>query len=553
MKRQITLILALIIVAFCGAQPTSVKNAQKAVFSLTTYSEDGSILSSGHGIFITPEGIGISNLKPFLGCSRAVVTDAKGKDLEVTRIIGANELYNVAIFKVEGKVTSCPIVSQGVSSQSQAWLVPYSKESQEIESINVKDVETFMDIYSYYIFPNLSKEDLDGCPFVNNDGEVIALAQSSSSGDVHGVDAKFINSLQTSGLSYNDYTLSKIGIAPSLPKDKDQALLMLMMIDSSNDSQKNRSIINDFIEQYPTMVDGYSSRAQASIVKGDFASAKKDMETCISKADKKDEAHHAYSQLIYNKEVFLNDMPFKEWSLDKAQEESEKAYEISPQDLYLMQLGRIKFAKGEYQEAYDIYMPMTKNAASSGEMYYEASLCKQMLGAPASEVIALLDSAIANTDTLRIRQAAPYFFSRAEMYNQIDSFRQAVFDYTRYEILVDGQVNSEFYYIREQAEVKSKLYQQALMDIAHAIYLSQDEPMYYAEKASLELKVNMLDDALATATKCVEIAPDYPTGYLLLGLAQLRKDDKTEGLKNMEKARDMGEPQASEMIDKYFK
>jgi len=176
-----------------------------------------------------------------------------------------------------------------------------------------------------------------------------------------------------------------------------------------------------------------------------------------------------------------------------------------------------------------------------------------MMKAPASEVIALLDSAINNTDTLRIQEAAPYFLARADAYNSVDSFRQAVFDYTRYEILVNGQVNAAFYYLREQTEVKARLYKQALNDIMRAILLAPKEPTYFAEKASLELKVNLIDDAIKTANLCIELAPDYADGYLILGLAQISKKNKTEGLANLEKAKQLGSEQAQPLIDKYSK
>ena len=187
------------------------------------------------------------------------------------------------------------------------------------------------------------------------------------------------------------------------------------------------------------------------------------------------------------------------------------------------------------------------------ELFYEAAQCKTMMKAPQQEIIALLDSAINNTDTLRIREAAPYFLARADAYNAIDSFRQAVFDYTRYEILSGQRMNSQFYYIRSQAEIKARLYQQALGDLAAAIMLSPEEPTYYAEMASLQLRVNMNDEALETATRCVKLAPEYSDGYLLLGLAQIRKGDTTAGLPNLEKAKELGNPQAQPLIDKYSK
>lgn len=83
--------------------------------------------------------------------------------------------------------------------------------------------------------------------------------------------------------------------------------------------------------------------------------------------------------------------------------------------------------------------------------------------------------------------------------------------------------------------------------------LAPKEPTYYAEKASLELRVNMMDDAIKTATKCIELAPEYADGYLILGLAQINKGDKANGMSNLEKAKELGHVQAQAMIEKYSK
>ncbi len=556
MMRHFYTIITLLIISICEgfSQPTSVKNAAKSVFILTTYSDDGSLLATSHGVFTGNNGEGISNLQPFIGATTAIITDVKGKQMNVSHIIGINSLYDVVKFQVDGKTTPMQLASLSSSSGTNVWFVPYAEKSPSITQVEVKNVEPFMDKYSYYIFTMDLQDEDESCPFVNDAGQVLGLAQrSTTSRDIHATDANFTMSLEMTGLSLNDPTLLKIGIPPALPTEKDQALLMLMMSDPKVDSVKHASIVDDFIYRYPTMVDGYSKRAQLYVNDNDFASAAKEMETAISKAEKKDEAHYSYSQLIYNKEIYKSEIPYQPWSLDKALDEINTAYSINPQDTYRTHLARILYAKGEYQDAYDIYMSLTKTVISNSELFYEASQCKQMLNAPSSEIITLLDSAIYNTDTLRIRDAAPYFFARAEAYNQADSFRQAVFDYTRYEILVNGNVNSQFYYLREQTEVKAKLYKQALADISRAIYLSPDEPTYFAEKASLEIKVNMMDEALETASKCIEIAPEYATGYLLLGLVQINKGNKDEGLANFEKAKELGDEQAQPLIDKYSK
>lgn len=555
--KQIGVILTLIIVCVCGnskAQPSAVKNAAKSVFKLTTYNADGTVLSTSHGVFVGNNGEAISDLKPFIGASKAIVTDSKGREMNVERIMGVNDIYDVAKFKVNGKTIPLNVAQSASASGSQAWLVSYAEKSPTITAATVKNVETFMDKYSYYIFSLTVPENTNACPFVNSEGQVIGIMQpSTTSTDIHATDAKFITELQTTGLSVEDETMKKIGIPPSLPTDKSQALLTLMMAAQANDSIKHAAIVSDFINQYPTSVDGYTAQAQIYLDANDFESAEKEMETAIKKVENKDEAHYNYSKIIYNKEVYKSDIPYAAWNLDKAFEEINKAYAINPQPSYQHQQALITYAKGEYQKAYDMFMDLTKTSIRNPELFYNASQCKQMLKAPMKEVIALLDSAITTTDTLRLREAAPYFLARAEAYITTDSFRQAVFDYTRYEILVNGNVNANFYYIREQAEIKAKLYQQALIDISTAIMLAPKEPTYYAEKASLELRVNMMDDAIKTATKCIELAPEYADGYLILGLAQINKGDKANGMSNLEKAKELGHVQAQAMIEKYSK
>lgn len=555
--KQIGVILTLIILCVCGnskAQPSAVKNAAKSVFKLTTYNADGTVLSTSHGVFVGNNGEAISDLKPFIGASKAIVTDSKGREMNVERIMGVNDIYDVAKFKVSGKTIPLNVAQSASASGSQAWLVSYAEKSPTITAATVKNVETFMDKYSYYIFSLTVPENTNACPFVNSEGQVIGIMQpSTTSTDIHATDAKFITELQTTGLSVEDETMKKIGIPPSLPTDKSQALLTLMMAAQANDSIKHAAIVSDFINQYPTSVDGYTAQAQIYLDANDFESAEKEMETAIKKVENKDEAHYNYSKIIYNKEVYKSDIPYAAWNLDKAFEEINKAYAINPQPSYQHQQALITYAKGEYQKAYDMFMDLTKTSIRNPELFYNASQCKQMLKAPMKEVIALLDSAITTTDTLRLREAAPYFLARAEAYITTDSFRQAVFDYTRYEILVNGNVNANFYYIREQAEIKAKLYQQALIDISTAIMLAPKEPTYYAEKASLELRVNMMDDAIKTATKCIELAPEYADGYLILGLAQINKGDKANGMSNLEKAKELGHVQAQAMIEKYSK
>jgi len=554
MKRFVTIIIGL--TAVCGlvnAQPAQVKKAAKSVFTLTTFKEDGSLLASSHGVFVGKNGEAISDLAPFIGAARAVVVDAGGNRMNVTRMLGANSIYDVAKFRVDGKTSPAVMTPSPVTAGTQVWLVPYSIKTPSVKSATVRNVESFMDKYSYYIFTFDAPENTAACPFVNAGGEVIGLMQPSSTNkDIHATDARYIYDLKMSAFSVNEDAFRKIGIPAALPEDKDQAVLALMVGGQEGDSLKYAALADDFLRAYPEMLDGYAAKARIAVEGNRFDEASANMEAAIKNVSNKDEAHFNYSKIIYNKELY-NAVPYSPWSLDKALEEANKAYEINPLPVYKHQQALVRFSKGEYSKAYDMFMSLMETNLRNPELFYEAARCKQMLKAPNAEVLALLDSAVNNTDTLRIVEAAPYFFARADVHVKEGNYRQAVFDYTRYELLKGRQVGADFYYVREQAEVKAKLFKQALIDINTAILLAPEEPTYFAERASLELRVNMVDEAVVSARRCTELAPEYSEGYLLLGLAQIQKGNRDEGLANMRKALELGNEQAQALISKYSK
>ena len=141
--------------------------------------------------------------------------------------------------------------------------------------------------------------------------------------------------------------------------------------------------------------------------------------------------------------------------------------------------------------------------------------------------------------------------ARAQAYYDQGKFRPAVNDYNEYGELMATQLGAPFYYQREQAEVGGRLFQQALNDIKKAIELAPTEPLYYAEKASIEVRVGMHKEAIETSQQLIRMAPELSDGYLFLGLAQCLTNNKSEGAKNLNKAKELGNEQAQSLIDKY--
>ena len=146
---------------------------------------------------------------------------------------------------------------------------------------------------------------------------------------------------------------------------------------------------------------------------GKYTEADKMMQTAIERATKKDEAHSEYAKVILQKQIYHPDNSYPAWTLDKALEEAQKAENINPLDVYRHQQAQIIYAQKKYQQAYDRFMALTKSPIRNGEFFYEAAQCKTMLKAPQTEIMALLDSAVAACPQPLTSVAAPYVLSRA--------------------------------------------------------------------------------------------------------------------------------------------
>lgn len=539
-------------VTYVHGQSKQVKKAAASIFSLTTFKTDGTLLASTNGVFISDNGEAISAFYPFVGADSAVVIDTNGNALPVDVIIGANELYDVCKFKVNGKTTPIKIASTPSNDGEKVWMLGYSIKNQDAKQVPIQKTELFMDKYTYYIFTSETPENMEGCPFVNAKGELIGILQHANHSEgTHAVDAHFMKDMQiNNGLSLADPVLRQTTIRTQLPAKEEDALVTLMM--ASEQNKKNYlKYIQDFKQSFPHAVDGYAAQARQYANKKEFAKAATEMETAIQNVHKKDAAHAEYAKIIFHQQLFQPDSTYLAWSLDKALAEAQKAYEINPLPAYQHQQAQIIYSKGNYQKAYDMFLALTKTNLRSGELFYEAAQAKAQLKANQAEILSLLDSAVAACPQPLTPIAAPFVLARGAAYDQAGDYKKAIMDYNRYDTLMLGRANHEFYYTRFNCNVKLRRYQQALNDIAHAAVLNRQEPTYLAEMASLQLKVNYIDDALKTAELCIGIAPNYPDIYLIKGLALIQKKQKKLGIEAFEKAKQLGDKRAQDYIDKY--
>lgn len=536
-----------------SAQPSWTKSASKAVFTVKTFAADGSLIASTNGFFTGSHGEAVSNFTPFKGAARATVIDAAGKEWQVTGILGANDMYDVVKFRVNCPKSQPLAISQAKAPiGSQAWLLPYH-ETKNLKNGPVRKAEPIFGEYAYYTLAMDMTDNLVSCPLLNDAGEAIGMMQQPASDRdtlSYAVSARFVDSLKITGLTFNDATLKQTLIRKELPSDIKEATLALYLSSSMVDSTEFVTLIEDFIRQFPSASDGYVYRAQQETAGGDFASAEKDMEQALKLSDKKDETHYSYARMIYDKEIYQSDRPFAGWSLDKALSEIQAANGSNPQPTYRQFEANILYAQQKYEEAYHIYTDLTSTNLNRAELFFSAARCKQMMNDTTS-MLALMDSTVNTFTKPYLKEAAPYLWERAQARRNAGRYRDAISDMNDYEELMAANINDNFYYVRHQVEIQGRLFQQALNDIDKAIQMNPQEILYYAEKASLQIRVGLYQEAISTAKECISIDANNSDGYLFLGLGQCLTGNKAEGIQNLQKARDMGDTQAEGLIEKY--
>ena len=589
MKRLINIIVAMLFCCMVVAQPSSwAKKAVKSLFTIKTFDANGALLGSGNGFFIGENGEAVSNCTPFIGAAKAIVIDAGGKQYDVDRIVGANEIYDVAQFHVNIKRSLPLSVATTADVESVVFILPYAQKiARPIES-KVTKIEKVGADYSYYTitFNALDNRAVSekgngsvlngagskkenglaavnavgspvlnavGSPVLNAAGEVVGMLQAAMDGErQYAVSVKMATDFKPSPLAINDPTLRQIKIKKALPDDVEEALVALYLGTSNLDSLAVNTLIDDFITKFPTSIDGYAYRADRAFRALDFKAADDDLLAAIKMGEKKEYAHYNYAKMMFDKLVYLPEKPFDAWTLDKAKAEIDQAIAIADEPGFGKLNAQILFAQKKYDESAKVYQSLVDRGDALAENYYGMARCKAMLK-DTTACLAMLDSAVATFSRPYLKEAGFYILERGKMLMDMGKYRLAVNDLNDYEQLMITHVNDNFYYLRSQAEVSGRLFKQALDDLDKALSLSPGNTLYLSEKASLQLRVGLTDDAMATAKECIKVNPDLSDGYLFLGVAQCVKGMKDEGLKNLEKAKTMGEPQAQAFIEKYSK
>lgn len=567
MKKKIFLLCTLCLLAqWSVAQaPKWVEKAKRAVFSVVTYDENDKILNTGNGFFVTEDGVALSDYSLFKGAQRAVVMNSEGVQMPVVSIMGANDMYDVIKFRVGISTKKVPALNPATVAPvvgGNVYILPYStQKDRSYTAGQVKAADKFSEKYYYYTLNLHLKDKMVSCPVMTEEGQVFALAQKSSGADTaticYAVDANFVMAQNVSALSFSDMALKNIGIKKALPDTEEQALVFLFMASSQVTPEKYGQLLDDFIAEYPNSADGYMRRAANWLYQSkDDTSMEKvvaDMDKALSVTQKKDDVYYNRAKLIYNYMLGNPEKPYKDWSYDKAVDEIRKAIAVQELPVYIQTEGDILFAKQDYPGALVCYEKVNQSNLASAATFFSAAKTKELMKAPAEEILALMDSCMARFSEPYTEEAAPYLLERAQARMNANQARAAMLDYDAYYKTVNGKVNDVFYYYREQAALKAKQFQRALDDLDKAIELNPKELTYRAELAVVNIRVGRNEEALKVLQGALKVDSKYAEAYRLMGIAQLQMKKNQEACRNFAKAKELGDPNVDELIEKHCK
>ena len=565
MKKTIWIMTCCLVAQLASAQaPKWAEKAKKAVFSVVTYDKENKIKGTGNGFYIDAQGTALSDYTLFENAARAVVINADGKQQDVSRILGANSMYDIVKFNtpIDKKQTTLTLASQPAKVGETIYLLPYStQKATTLQTGKVTSVDSIGNNSFYYTLEMKTGEKTVSCPIMNANGEVLGLIQKNASDESmesYAIGASYGASLAISALSMNDGALNKIGIKKALPDTEEQALVFLYMSSEQMDKETYLSVLNDFLSQYPHSMEGYIRRANYYMSMKDtskYPLADEDLKKAIEVSSSKEDAMFQVAKAMYSYLISLEGKEgYEEWSYDKTLELIRDAIQKNNQPLYVQLEGDILFAQGKYGEAFNCYDKVNQSSLASAATFYSASKAKQLTeGSDINEVLALMDSAIVKLSKPYFGEAAPYFYERADLRAQAGKYREAVMDYNTFYDAVSGDVTAYFYFQREQAEMQCRMYQQALNDINKAVEMAPEEVDYWVEKGSVHLRVNQLDEAIAAFNKALSMNDQYAAAYRMLGYCQAMQKKNKEACANFAKAKELGDEVVDQLIEKYSK
>lgn len=550
------------------AQPKFAKKVQKAIVSVNTYDKQGNLLHQGTGVYVGQNGEAIADFSIFKGAYKATVIDSQGKQSEVESILGADDSYSLVRFHVDTKGNAVLNVANTPQPKGTTFYAIAFSNNGTVESdvSAVNDTSLIQGKYVYYGLAKTLDSKLIGCPVFNADGVVAGILHAPIGEKSYVMDIRYRELLKIEAIATRSASvaLGNIFIPKGLPDTAEEALVYTYFKSRSMGNDEYMDLMNRFINNFPQNAEGYLRRATPLIDLQRFDEAEADLQKYLSLVEDKAVGNFNLASTIYNKLTLMPEPAYDKWTADAAIAYVDKALELNeakaidaPQKhsfvvQYNIQKAQLLSLKKDYDAAIDIYNMLNQGEDKSPSYLYAISLAREGRGDSISSVIEPLDSALSMFGTPLPADAANYVMRRGQLFAKVERYREAVQDYNQYCYLVNNNVSAVFYYERSQLELNARMYQQAISDINLAIEKAPRNALYYVEKASLCIRVNLLDECIDACQKAIILNPDIIDTYRILGYAQLQKGDKTSARQNLQKAIDLGDENAKSIMQKYL-
>ena len=557
MKRYALLFLAAMsaVFSFADKLPKKVDKSRSCVASVLTYN-NGVLKNSGAAVFVGGGDL-LSSYSLFAGADSAVVVDYKGTVRQVKNMVGINNIFDCAKFRVvaDKKIKAPAISASPVSVGDKLYIMGYGVDKNGfVEEVSVVKVDS---VYShgYYTLDKPMEERFVSLPLVNAKGELVAVMQQAASDEKtnsYAVSTSLIPSLEVSVAVYGKGCYPGTGIRTVLPTDKEVALSCLYMQSMMGDSVSNSNTISDFIAAFPKAYEGYLAKAEfEALTCGDMEAAGKAWDKAFALSKAPAEVHFGKAKVMNTIVQSGDTLSHPSFSFANVIAEVDKAIAADRQPLYISGKADMLLTNGQFVEAAECYKEValmsTQDKTDMAEAYAKASQCYSSVSDYDNSII-MLDSAVNCFDEADAKATAPYVLTRALVKATAKQYRPAVLDYNKYEQLLGGVKDAGFYGLRAQSELNSKMFQQALNDFDTAIDLAPLNLSYYIEKALLCYRVKLTDEGIRTLDIALELAPEEPNVHYLLGRLYMLKNEDAKGKECLIKAKELGHPDAESIL-----
>lgn len=553
MKRTLIYLISLFATLSITAQVQKwQKQAHQSQVTVFAWNAAGE-MQQAQGVWIDAAGHAATQYDIMKGAVRASITDAKGKEYKVVGIYGASSLYNTAVLATDAKKTTAPTIYtvQPVAGE-HIWLMPTSKADAKVPATqdSITRIDQFNEVYNYITLSKPLEERQIGVPVMNAAGEMIGITQAAGRKDTKAyvIDIRYARQLRVGVMDARRADYRDIPITKTLPDDANEALTYIYLY-GTQDTLQYLSMTDAFIAQHPTVPTGYTLKAEMLCEQGRYDAAEATYQNALKvKGIAQNQILFSMSRMMYQASS-RNPSPYPAWTLQTALETVNRAIADYDQPIYHILKAHCLFAQKNYLEAENEFLYACTTNMRSAENFTYAAQCRQMRGDSVQNIIALQDSALACYTKPYPKEAAPILLLRAVNLTQAGRKREAIADYNTYEHLTgSSSLTYLFYYEREQLEAQCRMYPAALNDIERAIKLNPGEAILYAELASLNYRVNQLDDAERAARDAIKVNDKLPDAWRILGVIMRDKGKPEESRKALEKAAELGDDIAAKLL-----